>query len=125
MTPATADILAGNARVIASLAGVEGGPDYVAARLSVVAMLSILAAQEAATGAAVRVAENAAIRLALGEPGSDDDLSIAALDAANAALRRRLIAYHEGVEHDPAKDRAVLALYRRMAEARMLHLPPM
>lgn len=123
MTPATADILAGNARVIAALASEGGGPDYAAARLGVVAMLSILAAQEAAAGAAVRATENAAIRSLLGEAGADDDLTIPALDATNAALRRRLIAHHEALEAAGEDDRPVLALYRHMAERRMLLLP--
>ena len=119
MTPTTADILAGNARVIAALAASEAGPDYAAARLGIVAMLGLLAAQEAATGAAVRVAENAAIRALLGETGADGDLTIPALDAENARLRRRLIAHHEAADDDAA----ILALYRRMAEARLLALP--
>ena len=125
MTPTAADILAGNARTIATLAGESGGPDYAAARLGVVAMLSILAAQEAASGAAVRVAENAAIRALLGEEGSDENLTIPALDAANAALRRRLIAHHAALEARGADDAAILALYRTMAERRMLFLPSM
>ena len=122
MTPTTADILAGNARVIAALASGEGGPDYAAARLGVVAMLGLLAAQEAATGAAVRAAENAAIRALLGDPGTDADLTIPALDAENARLRRALIARHEAAGEDDAE---ILALYRQMAEGRLLVLPAM
>lgn len=122
MTPTTADILAGNARVIAGLAGDEQGPDFAAARLGVVAMLSLLAAQEAATGAAVRVAENADIRAVLGDEGGDEgqdrDLTIAALDVVNADLRRRLIAVHERTPNDAA----ILALYRRIAAGRLLEL---
>jgi hypothetical protein len=125
MTPSAADILAGNARVIASLASEEGGADYAAARLGVVAMLSVLAAQEAATGAAVRVAENGAIRSVLGEAGADDDLTIHALDAENARLRRALIAHHEALEMRGEDDGAVVALYRHMAASRMLILPAM
>lgn len=125
MTPTAADILAGNARVIAGLAADESGAEFAGAKLGVVAMLSVLAAQEAATGAAVRVAENAAIRALLGEAGADGDLTIPALDAANAALRRRLIVHHETIEARGEDDAAVLALYRRMAEERMLVLPAM
>lgn len=125
MTPPAADILAGNARVIASLASEEGGAEYAAARLGVVAMLSVLAAQEAATGAAVRVAENVAIRWLLGDTGADEDLTIPALDAENARLRRALIAHHEALEMRGEDDSAVLALYRRMAASRMLILPTM
>ena len=124
MTPTTAHILAGNARVIAGLAGEESGPEYIAAKLGVVAMLSVLAGQEAANGTAVRAAENAEIAAVLGEEVAAADLTIAGLDAVNAGLRRKLTAYHVAVEHDPERDRAVLALYRRMAERRMLVLPP-
>ena len=123
MTPSAADILIGNARTIAALAHETGGADYAAARLGVVAMLGILAGQEAAGGAAARVAENTAIRALLGEESSDPDLTIPALDATNADLRRKLIAHHETLEAGGHDDRAVLALYRRMAELRQLHLP--
>lgn len=122
MTPSAADILVGNARVIAALAGEQGGAEYAAARLGVVALLSVLAAQEAATGAAMRTAENAAIRRVLGEDGVDTDLTIAGLDAENARLRRGLIAHHAACDPD---DAAILALYRTMAELRMLRLPEM
>ena len=135
MTPTAADILLGNARVIAGLAGDENGLAFTAAKLGVVAMLGALAiildrllglaAQEAEAGVAVRVAENAAIAALLGDAAAGENLTISALDAVNAALRRRLIAYHERVEGDPARDAEVLALYRRMAEARLLTLPAM
>lgn len=125
MTPRTADILAGNARVIAGLAESAEGPEFAGAKLGVVAMLSVLAAQEAETGVAVRVAENRAIRAALGEAGEDAELTMAALDAANAALRRRLIAAHAAAAPGSAEDRAFVRLYGRMAAARMLVLPPM
>lgn len=125
MTPTTADILAGNARVIAGLADAAGGPEFTGAKLGVVAMLSVLAAQEAERGVAARVAENADIRTVLGESGDDGDLTITALDAANAGLRRRLIALHERVEEGSARERELLALYRRMAAGHVLVLPAM
>lgn len=58
-------------------------------------------------------------------PG-DRDYSIAALDAANAALRRLLIRLHEAAEQagEHALDRKMLRLYRDMAGWRELRLPP-
>lgn len=124
MTPTLQQILTGNAVAIASLAGETGGAAFAASRLTVVAMLGLLAAQEAERGVAVRVAENAMIAAVIGETAATDELTIAALDRVNAELRRKLIAYHAAVEGDPARDAAVLALYRRMAEGRLLVLPP-
>lgn len=124
MTPTLAQILTGNAVAIAGLAGETGGQEFAGARLSVVAMLSVLAAQEAERGVAVRVAENAAIAAVVGESVPAGELTMSALDEVNANLRRKLIAYHEAVEHDPARDAEVLGLYRRMAEGRALQLPP-
>ncbi len=136
MTPTLGEILTANARVIAGLAADEGGIAYASARLGVVAMLSILAAQEAETGVAVRIRENRAIGALLADAAPDypiatggeaetNDLTIAALDAVNAALRHSLIALHEAVEvaGDTRRDRAILALYGDMARWRRLHLP--
>ncbi len=128
MTPTTAELLNGCVAAIATPPQAEDLALYFKGKLSLVAILNIVAAQEAECGAAARVAENAAIRAVLGEPEkAEPDLTIAALDAANADLRRRLIALHEAVEAagDRARDRRILALYRRMAELRMLVLPPM
>lgn len=135
MTPTLAQILTGNAVAIAGLAADPGGQEFAGARLTVIAMLSVLAAQEAERGAAARAAENVAIAAVLAEAAADHGCdptapevgapTLTALDAANAELRRRLIALHEAVEArgDGARDRAILALYRRMAEGRTLVLP--
>ena len=139
MTPTTAELLHGIAVTLALPPAAEDMALFVPGRLAVIAIVSIIAAQEAERGAAVRIAENEAIRDVLADardvapavaamppdPG-DGDLSITALDAANAALRRRLIALHVAVEAaaDRTHDRAILALYRRMADARCLVLPP-
>ncbi len=136
MTPTLREILTANARVIAGLAAEEGGIAYSAARLGVVAMLCMLAAQEAENGAAVRMQENAAIAALLAEAAADyavaageqavaGDLTLAALDAVNARLRLRLTALHEAVESagDTRRDRAILALYCAMAQDRQLALP--
>jgi hypothetical protein len=103
----------------------EAGGDYQAGRAWLMALLAGLAAQEAERGLAARVWENGAIRDLLGETGVDDDLSWTALDRANAGLRRRLIAAHEDAEArgDTALQRAILALYQAMAQARRLDLP--
>jgi hypothetical protein len=136
MTPTLGEILTGNARVIAGLATEDGGVTYASARLGVVAMLSILAAQEAEAGVAVRVRENRTISALLTDAAADypivtsgeaeaGDLTLAALDAINATLRRHLMALHEAVEAagDTRRDRAILALYCDMARAHRLTLP--
>jgi hypothetical protein len=73
--------------------------------------------------------ENAAIAALLAKAGAGEseaaaDLSLAALDAANAALRRRLIAAHAAAEKrgDQALQTEILALYVEMAAARRLQL---
>lgn len=126
MTPTLTDILTGNALALASLAEETGGAEFSGAKVSVVALLSLLAAQEAERAVAVREAENVAIAKALGvAPADVAERTITALDAVNADLRRRLIAHHEAVEArgDADADRVVLALYRRMAEGRRLVMP--
>ena len=138
MTPTAAELLAGIATTLALPPEPEDMALFVQGRLGVIALVSILASQEAERGAAVRAAENGELRRLLGsaerdypavagaaaDPG-DGDLGVAALDAANAALRRRLIALHAAVEAagDAGRDRQILALYRRMAAARVLALP--
>jgi hypothetical protein len=104
--------------------------------------LNAFAAQEAERGVAVRLEENALIRALLGRAADrygaalggrlgaaaesqDLDLTWSALDAANAELRRILIALHEAVEAagDTALDHEILILYRDMAHLRRLELP--
>ena len=104
-------------------------------------MLAVLAAQEAERGTAARLWENGAMRalfadaagawdgplggaLARAAAARDEDMSLSALTAANADLRRSLIALHEAVEAagDAALDRRILALYVEMAAARHLDL---
>ena len=55
------------------------------------------------------------------------NLSLAALDAANARLRLALIGLHEAVEAkgDTARHHAILRLYARMADLRRLDMPPL
>ena len=63
-------------------------------------------------------------RLRQAASGVDADFTWAGLDAANADLRRVLIALHEAVEAagDRRQDREILNLYRDMARARRLDL---
>ena len=127
MTPTTAELLDGCVKAIATPPEAEDLALYLKGRLSLVVLVNILAAQEAEGGVAARVAENAALRAVLGDASAaEDDLTIAGLDAVNAALRRRLIALHTAVEEagDRTRDREILALYRRMAALRELVLPP-
>lgn len=137
MTPTAQDLLNACIMTLATPPRPEDAGMFAAARLRLVALTNKLAALEAADAAAIRVRENAALRAILADAGpahgiaadklaGDGDYSIAALDAANAALRRLLIRLHEAAEQasDRALDRKILKLYRDMAGWRELHLPP-
>jgi hypothetical protein len=112
----------------------ESMGEFLSGRVSVVGLISLLAAQEAETGVAVRVWENGAIAELLAKAGATlqsvadaSDLSIAALDAHNAQLRLLLISAHTAAELEGnlALDREILSLYQAMADRRMLVLPPL
>ena len=140
MTPSVSEVMRGCAAALTQPPSPDAGPDYFASRVGMISMLANLAAQEAEHAAAAAVAENADIRalfaraaghdgalggrLARAAQGVDTDLTLTALDAANARLRRLLIELHTRVEDagDAALDRAILALYVRMAEGRRLQL---
>src|SRR5213083_2992944 len=111
MTPTVIELLAGCASALSAKSAPEDGGIFLAARMRAVAMLNSLVAQECAVSAKVRVWENAALRSLLIEAGArygtafgdarnigDGDCSLAALDAANAELRRGLIDLHEAAE---------------------------
>lgn len=140
MTPTVPELLMGNFLCLMEPPPPEAAGDFLQARIGVTGMISLLCAQEAERGVAARVWENGAIRATLTEAagaygaafaeaakGEDSDLSLAALDQANAALRRALIDLHIAVEtaRDAARDTAIRALYVRMADARRLDLPPL
>jgi hypothetical protein len=140
MTPSLPDILVGNFLCVAEPPPPESAGEFMAGKVGVVALLSLLAAQEAERGLSARVWENAAIRAVLTEAAStygeafaeegqrtDTDFTLGALDRANAALRRSLIALHEAVEAagDTSRDHAILRLYAQMADARRLDMPPL
>ena len=140
MTPSVQEVMRGCAAALSQPPSPDAGPDYFASRVGMISMLANLAAQEANHAAAAAIAENADIRALfatakaydgalggrLGKAAveTDTDLSLTSLDAANADLRRLLIELHERVEDvgDAATDRAILALYVRMAQGRRLVL---
>jgi hypothetical protein len=140
MTPTVREVLQGCTLAIMTPPSPDSGPDYAASRFGMVAMMMGLATTEAEHAAAAAVAENADIRGVLGSLGAydaalggrlaaaaaetDASLDVPVLDAANAALRRLLIEAHEKVEDagDAAANRAVVALYERMAAGRRMQL---
>ena len=132
MTPTTNELLVGNFMAFAVPPPPESMGEFLSGRVSVVGLISLLAAQEAETGVAVRVWENGAITELLARAGATvpsaadpSDLSIAALDTHNAQLRLLLISAHTAaeIEGNLALDREILALYQTMADRRMLVLP--
>lgn len=138
MTPSLPDILVGNFMCMADPGPPEQQGEFMAGKVGLVALLSLLAAQEVERGAAARVAENTAIRAMLDQASGDygldsanwpttDALTITDLDVVNAALRKVLISLHEAVETrgDTARHHAILRLYARMADLRRLDLPPL
>lgn len=140
MTPALPDILRGNFLCLAVPGPPEQQGEFMATRVGVIALLSLLAAQEVERGTTARVWENAAIATVLAEAAevygvpdvevaktTAEDLSLEALDHANATLRRGLIALHEAVEaaRDLPRHRTIMGLYGEMAEMRRLDLPPL
>lgn len=138
MTPSLPDILVGNFMCMADPGPPEQQGEFMAGKVGLVALLSLLAAQEAERGAAARVEENALIRAALAEAATDygldvaglpstDEMTISSLDRVNAALRTALIGLHEAVEarDDTARHHAILRLYVKMADLRRLDLPPL
>ena len=137
MTPSLPDILVGNFMCMADPGPPEQQGEFMAGKVGLVALLSLLAAQEAERGVAARVEENALIRATLEAAATDygleggwaatDALTLQALDGVNAALRKDLISLHEAVEarEDWPCHHAILRLYAKMAELRRLDLPPL
>lgn len=144
MTPTVPELLAGNFLCLIDPPPPEAMGDFLAGKVAVVGLISLLAAQEAERGIEARVWENGAIRAVFSDAAAacgddlgarlsaaagetDADLSLGALDRANAKLRRLLTELHIAAEarEDRALDRRILALYQQMADQRMLNLPPM
>ncbi|MFI4935229.1 MAG: hypothetical protein ACHP7N_11455 [Caulobacterales bacterium] len=142
MTPSAREILEGCAAGMAAPVPPEASGEYLAGRMQLFGLLQHLASLEAERAPSDCRAENVAIRALFAEAGRHDaalggalgraavevdgaDLDIEALDAANAQLRRQLIALHERVEEagDAALERQILGLYCRMAAGRRMDLP--
>ncbi|TPG14574.1 hypothetical protein [Sphingomonas oligophenolica] len=135
MTPTLPEILRGNFMSLAQPQTPDMAGDFMTSRIGVIALLNLLAAQDAERGTAAIVAENAAIESMLQAsttyavvcPDPANAITPAAIDARNAALRRALIVLHTAVESlgDNDTDRRILALYALMAAGRRLELPPL
>jgi hypothetical protein len=117
----------------------EGYPQGQASLLS---FMMVLSAQEFGRAADIRARENRSIRMLFGElaPGVDeadlrcrleaaattldDDLTIAALNATNAELRRLLIELQVHAEEHGNRDAEarIWAVLKRSAEARLVRL---
>jgi hypothetical protein len=131
MTPSLPDIMLGHVAAL-SAPMPEASGDYLVARLGLLAMMSLLASQEAERGIDARVWENRAIRDLLARAATpavcppSADLTWGALDRENAALRLALVSVHVAAEEtgDAALDRDILRLYKEMADRRRLELPP-
>ena len=139
MTPTVTELLNGCMLTLMTPPRAEDAGLFSAARFRLIALVNRLVALESADGAAVRVWENGVLRTLIAEAGprhgvspgdaaetADGDYSIAALDRANAKLRRLVIRLHEVAEQagDTELDRRILTLYCEMARRRELHLPP-
>lgn len=140
MTPTVPDLLLGNFLCLIDPPPPEAMGEFMVGRVAVIGMISLLAAQEAERGIEARLWENSAIRAVLSRSGidygqrfrdasrkHDENFNLAALDAANAKLRRELIVLHEMAEDrdDTKLHKEIIALYVKMAQARRLDLPPL
>jgi hypothetical protein len=140
MTPTVPQLLMGNFLSMIDPPPPEAMGEFMAGRVGVCAMISLLCAQEAERGIEARLWENSAIRAVLSRSaldygerfreaskGHDSDFDLTALDLKNADLRRHLIALHEMAENrgDTRLHKEIIALYVQMAEARRLDLPPL
>lgn len=91
---------------------------YAGGSASVIGLLTLLLAQDAATSEARRAQECAAMRALLtahGEPADGD----------HAALLARLELLHARVSNDPGSNRAILGFLSEMADAAFVAPPPM
>ena len=140
MTPTAPELLMGNFLCLIDPPPPEAMGEFLAGRVAITGLISLLAAQEAERGIEARLWENSAIRAVLSRSaldygerfrdasrGHDTDFTLTALDKANAALRRHLISLHEMAENkgDTKLHQEIIALYVKMAEARRLDLPPL
>lgn len=122
MTPEVPAVLTQLAAVVARSAAPDVPDAERASDLAITAMLLSLAA-EVWDGAAARlVEENRALRALLAETGTDNDLRISALKAANDDLRGKLIAAQIAAEQagDTARQDAIWAELAASTERRKL-----
>ncbi len=87
MTPALPDMLLGQAMALSAPQPPESTGDYMAGRIGMIAMLAILAAQEAERGLAARTWENGALIALFERAAAAYD---EALGASFPAPRRRI-----------------------------------
>jgi len=119
-------------------------PGYGQGSATTTAVLLLMVAQEFNRGAAVRKAENDAMRALFADVaermpaslaptlrsaagGQDTDLSVSALDAANATLKRLLLEVHSAAEAggDRVLDHRIIRLMQGWAAQRQVFLPAM
>lgn len=124
MTPEVPSVLMQLAQIVGRSAA-PGVPDAErASDLGLSAMLLQIAA-EVWDGAAHRlVEENRAIRVLLGEQGTDDDLRISVLTATNQRLRASLIEAHVAAERagDAVAEQAIWTELAASTERRKLSI---
>lgn len=143
MNPTVPEVMMGALAAMSEPPNEDNAGDFTVGKLTVIGLLSFLCAQEAEKGAAVRHAENEAIRALFREAveggwggeksetlarlaqTADRDLTLTALDAANAKLRAALIDLQTACEAsgDVARQRRILELLLDSARARRLTLP--
>lgn len=110
MKPDVPHVLGEMAQLLVRNADPAVHPADRASALGLTAALLGFAAQAWDGAAHNLVQENRAIRLLLGETGTDEDLRLTVLSAENARLRQALIELHAQVEgKDPAKEAAIWA----------------
>ncbi len=137
------EVLVGNAQALMVPRAEDSAGDYSAGMAGVVAMLCVLAAQEAEGAAALRVAENREMRALFARAVEDgcagalhaqlrhlsrernDDLRLSALDAAGDGLRGALIELHVLAEQTGLVrlEADILRLLAGFAEKRRLSIP--
>jgi len=119
-------------------------PGYGQGSATTTAVLLLMVAQEFNRGAAIRKAENDAMRALFAEVAGrmpaplvpvlrsaagvhDTDLCVSALDASNAALKKLLVEVHAAAEAqgDRALDHRIVRLMQGWATQRQVFLPAM
>lgn len=126
MTPTVPAVLGELAGILMRNAAPDVPPPERAAALGISAALLMMLAERFDGMAANLVEENRALRALLGEAGSDHDLRLTALKAANDALRAKLIDAQIEAEGtgDQARQDALWAELRASTERRRLAAAP-